>query len=279
MKHGNWRTMWRTATMTWAIAGGALMLSGGNALAKPRPERPERSETTNVEGTVKSLTTAPKGEIDGAVLEDGTVLHWPPHLEDRFADVAKKGSRVRVVGWNEVDPEGERRLEVKSLTNTDTRATAENDGPGPRGKKGKAPPPPPKRRGPAKTIEGTIERFTTAPKGETDGAVLDDGTVLHWPPHLGDNFAGIVAKGDRVKAAGFEETTPKGDERFELESLTNLDTNKSFENDESGRPRPEGPRPKPRAERDDGEGRSERIRRLKDEVRRLQREIERLEDE
>lgn len=278
MKHSNWQTMWRAATMTLAVAGGVMTLPRGNALAKPRPAPRERSESTSVEGRVKSLTTAPKGETDGAVLEDGTVLHWPPHLEDRFADVAKEGSRVRVVGWSEVGPEGERRLEVKSLTNTDTRATAENDGPGPRDRKGKAPPPP-RRRGPARTLEGTIERFTTAPKGETDGAVLDDGTVLHWPPHLADSFAGIIGKGDRVKATGFEETTPKGDEHFELESLTNLDTNKSFENDEAALPRRDDPRPKPRAERDDRESRSERIRRLKDEVRRLQREIERLEDE
>lgn len=276
MKRWKWHLTWNTATaLAVAVAGGALALVGSEASAK---DRPGRSEMKTVEGTVESMTTAPRGEIDGAVLDDGTVLHWPPHLEDRFTEVVKKGSRVKVVGLDEVNREGERRLEVNTVTNTDTRATAENDGRGPRGKKGKAPPPPPKRRGAAQTLEGTVERLTTAPKGETDGAVLKDGTVLHWPPHLENGFAKLAAKGDRVKATGFAETTRRGDEHFEVQSLTNLDTNKSFENDEIARPRPDDRR----AERDRGEepaSRSERIRELKEELRRLQREIERLERE
>ena len=42
------------------------------------------------------------------------------------------------------------------------------------------------------TVEGEVERLTTAPKGETDGAVLADGTMLHWPPHMGDRFAAVA---------------------------------------------------------------------------------------
>ncbi|HQU46299.1 MAG TPA: hypothetical protein PK867_26060, partial [Pirellulales bacterium] len=77
----------------WATAAATLALVCGEATAKPRPEA---SETATLEGTVESMTTAPRGEIDGAVLADGTVLHWPPHLEDRFTAVVKKGSRVKV---------------------------------------------------------------------------------------------------------------------------------------------------------------------------------------
>ncbi|HVA47024.1 MAG TPA: hypothetical protein VNH11_11715 [Pirellulales bacterium] len=256
-----------------ATAAATLAVVCGEATAKPRPER---SETTTVEGTVKSMTTAPRGETDGAVLDDGTVLHWPPHLENRFTDVVRKGSRVRVVGWNEINREGERRLEVNTLTNTDTRATAENDGRGPRGKKGKGPPPPPRHRGPARTVEATVERMTTAPRGETDGAVLDSGTVLHWPPHLEGRFANLIAEGDRVKAVGFEETGKRGEERFEVQSLTNLRTNRSAENDDRAPPPPREAR---RGGQGEAASRSERIRQLKEEAERLQREIERLEQE
>src|ERR1700678_1571992 len=45
-------------------------------------------------------------------------------------------------------------------------------------------------RGATNTVQGTVRRSTTAPMGQIDGAVLDDGTLIHWPPHLGDRMAG-----------------------------------------------------------------------------------------
>src|ERR1700678_3050797 len=44
------------------------------------------------------------------------------------------------------------------------------------------------RFGEARTAQGRLQSFTTAPMGEVDGAVLDDGTVIHWPPHLANRF-------------------------------------------------------------------------------------------
>ena len=128
-------------------------------------------------------------------------------------------------------------------------------------------------RGGSQTARGTVERLTTAPKGEVDGAILDDGTFLHWPPHLEDRFTSVVDEGDRVEAVGFRETGKKGDERFEVQSLTNLQTDKTAQRDD-GRP--------PDARREDrgaGRSRGDRIRQLKEEVERLEREIERLERE
>ena len=70
-----------------------------------------------------------------------------------------------------------------------------------------------------------MDRFTTAPRGEVDGVVLDDGTWLHWPPHMEDRFKDILKEGDRVSATGRTETGPAGDTHFEIQSLTNLRTN------------------------------------------------------
>ncbi len=36
--------------------------------------------------------------------------------------------------------------------------------------------------------------------GEVDGAELDNGTTLHWPPHLGQAVTAMVARGDRTGA-------------------------------------------------------------------------------
>ena len=61
--------------------------------------------------------------------------------------------------------------------------------------------------------------------GEVDGAILDDGTVAHWPPHLSDRFSAVITRGDRVRLSGRTETGPTGDTHFELQSATNLRTN------------------------------------------------------
>src|SRR5207248_2224424 len=87
------------------------------------------------------------------------------------------------------------------------------------------------RFGEAKTAQGRVQSFTTAPMGEVDGAVLDDGTVIHWPPHLTDRFTAILARGDRVKASGWMETGPAGDTHLEVRTATNLRTNASASND------------------------------------------------
>jgi hypothetical protein len=221
----------------------------------------------NIRGTVRSLTTAPKGEIDGALLDNGTTLHWPPHLEDSFKAVAVVGERVEATGQTETAPRGEVHFEVQRLTNLRSNAVAVNDDCGP---------PPPKARGPrgrarpddrdATTVRGVVRSLTTAPKGEIDGAVLDDGTSLHWPPHLEANFKEVVAVGDRVEATGRTETAPRGEVQFEVQTVTNLRTNATVGNDD--RP-PASPRGRP-------VDREERLRQLQDQLQQIQREVDQL---
>src|SRR5487761_1092527 len=234
MRRAKWQIGWITGINgALAILAAGFLLNGGHI--KAQGPQPRRSRT--VRGTVESMTTAPKGEIDGAVLDDGTVIHWPPHLAGRFSSVVAKGERIMADGRMETGRQGDTLFEVRTVTNIETNATVENDGRGPREKRRKEKPPAPPRNGSERNIQGKVERLTRAPKGEIDGAVLDDGTFLHWPPHLEDRFANLIAEGDRVKAAGVDETGKRGEERFEVYSLTNLRTNASAEIDDLG-PRP-----------------------------------------
>ena len=73
--------------------------------------------------------------------------------------------------------------------------------------------------------------------GEVDGAILDDGTAIHWPPHLSDRFSVVIARGDRVRVSGWMETGPVGDTHFEVQSATNLRTNATT-SDDPARPAP-----------------------------------------
>jgi hypothetical protein len=267
----------RSAGVAFIAAAALVLLLGVEIKAQPVAGEPQ-----TMQGTVRSLTTAPRGEVDGAVLEDGTVIHWPPHLEDRFRDLAARGERIRVTGRMETGPRGDTHFEVRSLTNVRTKTTRENDD-------GPPPPPPPGRsgrpgpRGPrerdrfaraeAKTVEGKVRSLTTAPRGEIDGAVLEDGTVIHWPPHLEDRFGDLAARGERIRVTGRMETGPEGDTHLEVESLTNLRTKATRENDD-------GPPPPPPERRgaapDRPRDREQRLRQLEEQMEQMRREIERL---
>jgi len=228
----------------WLLPSAAAGLLVALGLATCRAQPPARGESTTVAGRVERMTTAPRGEIDGAILADGTRLHWPPHLQDQFANVVKPGDKVEAEGRTEVGPEGDRRMELKSVKNTRTEKTAENadfdrPGPGPGGRGKHRPPhaagphghkPPARDRKDLADVAGTVERLTTAPRGEVDGAVLDDGTWIHWPPHLQDRFVAVVKKGDKVRAEGFPEKGPAGDARFEVTTVTNVKTEATADN-------------------------------------------------
>jgi hypothetical protein len=234
---------------------------------------------TDVQGTIARFTTAPKGEVDGAMLDNGTWIHWPPHLEASFSRLLKEGDRVRASGATETGPRGDTKFEVSRVTNLTTNAAAENEDfeRGPRGRGRPAPPdrmrrPLPPDRGEITSVRGVVERMTTAPKGEVDGAVLENGTWLHWPPHLENQFTAILKVGDSVKAVGRTETGPAGDTHFEVSSVTNTRTDRTAEN-------PDLPAAAPvEAGRQRGEpsGREQRLRDLERQVEDLQREIDRL---
>jgi hypothetical protein len=272
----------------------ALILALPFALSESKAQAPGFGETRIAQGTVQRLTAAPMGEIDGAVLDDGTVIHWPPHLADRFSAIVARGDRIRAVGRMETGPAGDTHLEVQTVTNLRTNDLRENDAPAPGpGLRPEPLPPPPPGPGPGndpittttRTAQGTVRRLTRAPMGEIDGAVLDDGTVIHWPPHLAERFTAIVAQGDRIKVSGWMEAGPAGDTHFEVVTATNLRTNATTSNDVDGRPstRParlpadgSGDFAAPSSRQGDVE---RRLKALEDQIAQLREEIRKIRDE
>jgi hypothetical protein len=209
---GTWRR-W-----TWLVSVAAfvsLVFSVVQASAQPAAQGGDRGQV--VRGTVQRFTTAKKGEVDGVVLDDGTLVHWPPHQEGRFKNVVKQGDRIRVMGRTEVGKKGDKRFEVETLANLTTQQAVDLvDGPDARATGGQ-------------TVRGTVQRSTIAKKGAVDGLILEDGTWVHWPPHLESRFAGVASKGDRIRVTGRWETGKKGESKFEVESLTNLTSSRSVD--------------------------------------------------
>ena len=58
-------------------------------------------------------------------------------------------------------------------------------------------------------IQGIVQRFTLAPRGELDGFLLADGVQVHVPPHLSAELAVAVRPRDAVSVRGYRfETVP-----------------------------------------------------------------------
>lgn len=144
----------RGAAAVGLLAAG-LTVWGGAAAGQPDPKDKKKDDKVEkkgerdgdlktVTGRVKRLTEAPKGETDGAELADGTVIHWPPHLAKQFAAVARVGDAVEATGRWEKSPDGDKVLEVRTLTNLKTDTTAKSDPDAPPPPKGKDAPPPKK---------------------------------------------------------------------------------------------------------------------------------------
>jgi hypothetical protein len=249
--------------------GAALVVIGyGTVGAQLAANRNVRT----VSGRIQEFTTAPRGEVDGATLSDGTLLHWPPHVGERVTEMVKKGDRVEATGQTETGPRGDTHFEVSSITNmrTDASLDVATIGPpalplrgGPRSRPGR-------EVGESRSVRGLIERFTTAPRGEVDGAVLSEGSVIHWPPHLQERFTSALKQGDEVNATGWMETTPRGDTRLEVANVTNAKSGASIDNDDAPR---RGPR-RFSVERDPA--RDQRLTDLQAQLDRIQREIDQL---
>ena len=50
--------------------------------------------------------------------------------------------------------------------------------------------------------KGRVAQYSLTPRGDVDGLILDDGTEIHLPPHLGTQVVHAVKPGDQVTVRG-----------------------------------------------------------------------------
>ncbi len=227
-------------------------------LAQAGAQSIAEDKTTVVRGVVERFTIAPKGETHGLVLDDGTEVRWPPYLGAKVKDLVARNDRVRVTGWIEAGKKKKdgphfKAIAIANLTTNESVDLTE----GPPG-------------APSLTVRGVVERFTIAPKGETHGLVLDDGTEVRWPPYFQDRVRTVVRVNDKVRATGWVDVGKKGDKHVKARTITNLTTDKSI--DLTATALASAPAQPPAA------APSARIRALEEQIEQLRKEIESLRD-
>jgi hypothetical protein len=167
----------------------------------PPPARdsgPLDGAPANVSGVVRRFLINPDGEVDGMLLADNTLVRFPPHVGRQVASAMSLGDAVNVSGFAQ-QPDGTLRASLISDTKSG-RSIADQ------------PPPADAQRPPdslggiglAKlTAVGRVLRVTTAPRGELDGVLLADGTVIKLTPPAALQFANLLRPGTTVAAQGY----------------------------------------------------------------------------
>ena len=215
---------WKTAL----IGGSALLVLSANALAQNPPQPPanrpppvagpaplyDPQQLPTQRGQVQQFTLTPHGDIDGLILADGTEVKTPPHLSTQIAFTIKPGDTVTIHGLHAAALP---LVQAVSITNDATgRMIVDNGKPHP-GRGPDAPPPPvtsgPDAGGPLPgltELQGRVRMVLHGPRGDVNGALLEDGTILRLPPPEAYRFTSLLQPGQTVVAAGKEIVTAIG---------------------------------------------------------------------
>ena len=166
------------------LAGMLLGLAGAPAMAQaPREPGPvARHEkgppllpSSTVEGKVTRYLVTPIGDVEGVLLDNGTVGRVPPHMANELVETAKIGDAVKIEGVRE---ELGSSFRVYSLTNIQSKQTlvrrkkswTELSLPGAVRSMGRK----------ELVANGTVQTLLTGPRGDPQGVILDNGTIVRF---------------------------------------------------------------------------------------------------
>ena len=224
----------------------------------PLPPGPDaEGSRTTLSGVVRSFNYGPGG-LDGLILDQGTVVHFPPEYSSQVSSAAPVGSAVAASGWSHIGPAGDTLFDADTITNQRSRASITMaDGPPPLPP---GPPPPPGSRafagpppssapppGPAgyaaqppaplwpsqlpaaagvaqAAVAGVVRSFNYGVDGQVNGFVLSDGTPVYFLPEVADQVTRAVAIGGRVRVTGSLRAGPTGNRLMDAQIITNRQT-------------------------------------------------------
>ena len=197
-----------------AAAFSALALLGASAFAQmpppppvgmPPPLRAEAATAAPVAtGRIQQWLINPSGEVDGLLLADGTQVAFPPHLSATVQQTMKPGDTVQVAGWRAPNVPVVR---AATLTATASGRSVSDQPPG-----FGAMLPQPREPGALTSMSasGRIARQLYTDRGDANGVVLDNGTIVRFPPHVGAQLAPTLQAGSTLHAKGWGSRSAQG---------------------------------------------------------------------
>jgi hypothetical protein len=203
----------------------------------PRPP-PASFQTTVVQGVVAQYLMNPDGLVDGLLLSNNTIIRFPPHLGQVLTQTVIPEDIVRVEGFFESPGT----FHASSIVDLQSQRSVANYPPPPGH-------PPPSRLGilPRQPLSanGTIRVLTLGKLSEINGVVLADGTVVHFAPTVGVQYAVLLREGNQFAATGFGTSNEYG-RSFEATAIgPSINQLEAVAPDPGSKPRPESGSPLP----------------------------------
>ena len=147
-------------------------------------------------GKVAQYDLTPRGDVDGLILDDGTEIHFPPHLDMEIVAAVRPGETVTVHG---LKAKALSLIQAMSVTGDASGKTVVDNGPqGPGGRPGPRPP----QSGQPIQGQGPVKMQLHGPRGELNGVLLQDGTIIHMPPPEASRLARQLAVGQTIFVRG-----------------------------------------------------------------------------
>jgi hypothetical protein len=181
-----------------AYASAAMVSASISAHLKAQNPQPPGLTTDQqnivLEGTVDLYLMNPDGQVDGILMNNNTIVRFPSHLSEQLIETVSPRDSVKIDGFTESTDT----IHAGTITNLRTEHSISDTPPGPGGL-----PPTPNLSRQQLSVSGTIRLVTHAPRGEPDGVVLTDGTIVHFPPLTGQDYSNLLQPGRPLAATGF----------------------------------------------------------------------------
>jgi hypothetical protein len=183
-----------------SILGPLALLSTMAEAKKDRPPPYSADAFANAApvamGVLKRFVINPFGEVDGLLLEDGTLAKYPPHMGAELTAAVRPSDTISVRGFRE----NTGTVKALIITNEATKRSVIEHPPTP----GAGVIPKHLRFATLGRLQasGTVERALLGKRGEINGVMLNDGTVVRFPPHAVFQFGAQLQPGQTLAAEG-----------------------------------------------------------------------------
>lgn len=154
-----------------------------------------KHESVEYTGKISSFATNPDKAYDSFVIDvqnEQKSIKFPPHMASQIMKATKVGDTVTVYGESHVTPENTTHIHFKKLSKDGNEISEVK----PAFKL------PSLSTQTSTTVEGTIKELRKGPKGDINGAYLNDGTIVHMPPKESETLAALLKVGDNIKVTG-----------------------------------------------------------------------------
>lgn len=157
----------------------------------------DTSQLPETKGTVKQYTLTPRGDVDGLILVDGTEVKLPPHLTGQIVFAIRPGDAVTIRGLR---ARALPLVDAASVTNDASGITIVDNGP----------PGGPDRWATQRTMSGRVAAPLHGKRGEANGALLDNGTIIRLPPPEAERLQSLLQPRQTLAVRGTSLATPLG---------------------------------------------------------------------